>query len=102
MQVFVPHLDPKSLVFMRSGVKFSEGEAVDGESVISANAFEILLVPTGTGGAAAVVAVGIIIVGDIGANGVGFSRSNEPSDKRSPDPNEAGAGGGVCEGIGTC
>ena len=102
MHVFVPHLAPKSLVFMRSGVKFSEGAAEDGESVISRNASEMLLVPTVAGGAATVVTAGIIIVGDIGVKGVGFSRSKEPRDKRSPDPNEAGTGGAVCEGVEAC
>lgn len=87
---------------MRSGVKFSEGAAEDAESVISTNAFDMLLMPTVAGGATTAVTAGIIIVGDIGAKGVGFSRSKEPRDKRSPDPNEAGAGGAVCEGVGAC
>ena len=90
----IPHLAPNSLVFMRSGVKFSGEAVVDDESVISANAFEILLVPNMAGVVeAAGVTAGIIILEGNGANGVGVSISNDPRDKRSPDPNDTCAGG---------
>jgi len=42
----VPHLAPKSLVLIRRGTKLTKGPVVLGDSVISANAFDILLEAT--------------------------------------------------------